>query len=308
MTKTNEITCDLCCSDEYKFLFEAKDRLHGLDGTFSYVICKNCGLVFMNPQVLPSETVKFYPPDYAPHKAKVDTKQLDQCAMKNKLKRKPFIASICNRLSRQSRILDVGCGNGNFLNEVRTVTGCQAYGIDISKTVAKTALENYGIDVFSGTILELPYPNDFFDVITAWSYLEHVNNPSEVLLKMSNLLKNDGLCVISTPNFDSLNARLFKGKWYHLDCPRHLYIYTPRTVTGLLEKSSLSVKKIMYNKSSKGVLGSLQYCVYGDNYSDNHHNRVRKSSLLKKIVLPWARIAALMKKSDIMVICAEKLG
>ena len=308
MIKTNEITCDLCGSDEHKFLFKAKDRLHGLDGTFSYVICKNCGLVFMNPQVLPSETAKFYPPDYAPHKAKVDTKQLDQCEMKNKLKRKPFIASICNRLSRQSRILDVGCGNGNFLNEVRTVTGCQAYGIDISKTVAKTVLENYGIDVFSGTILELPYPNGFFDVITAWSYLEHVNNPSEVLLKMSNLLKSNGLCVISTPNFDSLNARLFKGKWYHLDCPRHLYIYTPRTVTGLLERSSLSVKKIMYNKSSKGVLGSLQYCFYGDNYSDNHHNRVRKSSLLKKIVLPWARIAALMKKSDIMVICAEKVG
>jgi 2-polyprenyl-3-methyl-5-hydroxy-6-metoxy-1,4-benzoquinol methylase len=308
MTTTNKIPCDLCGSDEHKLLFEAKDRLHGIDGTFSYVICKNCGLVFMNPQVSPVDIVKFYPPDYSPHKAKADTKQLDQSAIKNKLKRKPFVASSCKRLSEQSRVLDVGCGIGNFLYEMRTVTGCQAYGIDISKTAAETARENYGIDVFTGTIMESPSPDNFFDVITAWAYLEHVNNPSAVLLKMSNLLKNDGLCIISIPNFDSLNAKLFKDKWYHLDCPRHLHIYTTRTIAGLFEKSNLSVKKIIYNRSSKGVLGSLQYCIYGDNYSHNHRNRVKRSSLLRKIVSPWARIAALMKQSDIMFICAEKVG
>lgn len=306
MTKTNKIPCDLCGSNEHKFLFKAKDRLHGFDGTFSYVICKNCGLVFMNPQVSPSDIVKFYPPDYAPHKAKVDTKQLDQSAIKNKLKRRPFVASFCKRLSEQSRVLDVGCGNGYFLYEIRTVTGCQAYGIDISKTAAKTARENYGIDVFTGTILESPSPDNFFDVITAWAFLEHVNNPSEVLLKMSRLLKNDGLCIISIPNYESLNAKLFKDKWYHLDCPRHLYIYTTKTIAGLFEKSNLSVKKIIYNRSSKGILGSLQYCLYGDNYSHNHRNRVKRSLLLRKIVSPCSRIAAFMRQSDMMYVCAEK--
>jgi SAM-dependent methyltransferase len=178
--------------------------------------------------------------------------------------------------------------------------------VDISKAAAKTARENYGINVFAGGILEFPSPDNFFDVITAWSYLEHVNNPSEVLLKISSLLKGDGLCVITTPNFDSLNARLFKEKWYHLDCPRHLYIYTPRTVIGLLGKSGLSVKKIIFDKSSKGVLGSLQYCLYGDNYSRSHRNKVRRSSLLKKIISPWTRVAALVRQSDIMSICAAK--
>jgi 2-polyprenyl-3-methyl-5-hydroxy-6-metoxy-1,4-benzoquinol methylase len=306
MTKTNKISCDLCGSNEHKFLFEAKDRLHGFDGTFSYVICNHCGLVFMNPQVSPSEIVKFYPPDYAPHKAKVDTKQPDQSAIKNKLKRRPFAASCCKRLSEKSRVLDVGCGNGNFLYEINTVTGCQAYGIDISKIAAKTAQENYGIDVFTGTILESPFPDNFFDVITAWAFLEHVNNPSEVLLKMSNLLKKDGLCIISIANFESLNAKLFKDKWYHLGCPRHLYIFTMRTITGLFEKSNFTVKKITYNKSSNGILGSLQYCIYGDNYSPNHSNKVKRSLLLRKIVSPWSRITALARQSDMISVCAEK--
>lgn len=306
MTQTNKIPCDLCGSDEHKFLFEAKDRLHGFEGTFSYVICKNCGLVFMNPQVSDSDIVNFYPPDYAPHKAKSDTQQKDQSVIQNKLKKKPFISSLCKNLSEQSRVLDVGCGSGNFLYEISTVTGCEVYGIDISKTAAKTARENYGIDVFIGTIMQSPFPDNYFDVITAWAFLEHVNNPSEVLLKVSNLLKNDGLCIISIPNFDSLNAKLFKDKWFHLDCPRHLYIFTAKTITGLFEKSNLKIKKIIYNKSSNGVLGSLQYYIYGDNYSRDHRNRVKRSLLLRKIVSPWSGITALTRQSDMMSVCAEK--
>jgi methionine biosynthesis protein MetW len=306
MTKTNRIPCDLCGSDEHKFLFEAKDRLHGFEGTFSYVICKNCGLVFMNPQVAPGEIVKFYPHDYAPHKAKVDTKQLDQSAIKHKLKKRPFIASLCQRLTGQSRVLDIGCGNGNFLYEIKTATGCQAYGIDISKMAAQTALENYDIDVFTGTILEAPFPDNYFDAITAWAFLEHVNNPSEVLMKMSKILKDDGLCIISIPNFNSLNARLFKNKWFHLDCPRHLYIFSAKTITGLFEKSNLKIKKIIYNKSTNGVLGSLQYYIYGDNYNHNHRNKVKRSLLLRKIASPWSRIAALTRQSDMMSVCAVK--
>lgn len=306
MIKTNKIPCDLCGSEEHKFLFEAKDRLHGFGGTFSYVMCKNCGLVFMNPQVAPGDIAKFYPPDYAPHKAKVHTKKLDRSAIKNRLKKRPFVSALCKKLSGQSRVLDVGCGNGNFLYEIKTATGCEVYGVDISKTTAETARENYGIDVFTGTITESPFPDNFFDAITAWAFLEHVNNPSEVLLKMSNLLKKDGLCIISIPNFNSFNARLFKDKWYHLDCPRHLYIYTKRTITDFLEKSNFKIKKTIYNKSSNGILGSLQYYIFGDNYNPNHRNRVKSSSLLRKIISPWSGIAALMRRSDMMSVCAEK--
>jgi len=138
--------------------------------------------------------------------------------------------------------------------------------------------------------------------------LEHVNNPSEVLLRISSLLKNGGSFILNTPNFDSFNAKLFKEKWYHLDCPRHLYIYTPRTIISLFEKSGLSVEKVIYDKTSKGVLGSLQYYFYGDNYNPEHRNRIRRSSLLKKIVSPWTRITAFMKHSDTMIIFAEKAG
>jgi len=260
----------------------------------------------MNPQISPDEIGKFYPSDYGPHQAKPKEQYLDSYILTRKYKKRPFVATVFDKLTKNARLLDVGCGNGSFLNEIKSVIGCRVYGLDLSKTSAKTAKENYGLDIHIGTILEDPFPERYFDVITAWEYLEHVNDPSEVLLKISSLLKDDGSCIISTPNFDSFNCKLFKNKWYGLDCPRHLYIYSSRTIARLLEKSKLSIQKIKYNKSSKGVLGSLQYYFYGDNYNPEHHNRIRRSSFLKKIVSPLARISALMKQSDAMIIHAQK--
>lgn len=308
MIKKNHILCNLCGSDEPVILFDAKDRLHGYEDTFTYVRCKKCSLVYMNPQIAPDDIAIVYPPTYGPFQISLKTPLLDENKLKRRAQRRPFVDSICKKLNRHSRLLDVGCGNGGFLNEIRILTGCQAYGLDISELAAKAAKENYELDIHVGTILEAPFPERYFDVITAWEYLEHVNDPSAVLLKISSLLKNDGSCIISSPNFDSFNCKLFKNKWYGLDCPRHLYIYSPRTISGLLQKSGLSIQKIKYDKRSKGILGSLQYYFYGDNYNPERCNRIVRSSFLKKIVSPLARISALMKQSDAMIIHAKRVS
>lgn len=307
-TRTKTVDCDLCGSAKYDFLFNAKDRLHGFEGAFSYVKCRTCDLVYMNPQVCPDEICKFYPDDYGPHQIKPEKKRSGRHSLRNKLGKNPFAKFVFYKLIKESRVLDIGCGSGKFLNEIRTATGCQVYGVDTSQIAARTAKENYGLDIFTGTILESSFPDSYFDVITARSYLEHVNNPSETLLKLFRLLKSGGDLVIITPNFNSLNSKIFKDNWYPLDCPRHLYIYSPMTITRLLEKSGLLVKKIIYEKSSKSLLGSLQYYFYGDNYNPEHHNRIRRSSLLKKFVSPLTRIAAFMKQSDTMVVLAKKTG
>ncbi len=240
------------------------------------------------------------------HHVKPRPKKVNLRRLRRKVRGAPVLGLIYKRLSPACRLLDVGCGSGAFLNDMRLLTGCEVYGIDVSSLAAKTASQDYGLDISTGSVFESPFPNSYFDLITAWSYLEHVNNPSRVLAKFSDLLKPDGCCVIQTPNFGSFNARLFKEKWYHLDCPRHLYIYTPKTVTNLLEKGGLTVQQVFYERTSKGILGSLQYFVYGDNYNPDHRNRLRRSSLLKKAVSPLSRIAALLRRADTVVVLARK--
>jgi len=306
LIEKRDVPCNLCGSTDHSLLLTARDRLYGCDGTFTYVECKECGLVYMNPQVSPGDIGKLYPSTYTPHKQKSETRQQNLHLLKAKLKKRPFPAVVCDKLTKQSRLLDVGCGNADFLNEVRNVTQCQVYGIDISRAAAEAAKANHGIDMFTGTILQCPFPEGYFDVITSWWYLEHVSNPSEVLRKMAVLLKQDGHCVIGIPNIDSFNARTFGNKWYHLDCPRHLHIYSPDTIAKLLDKAGFDVRSIFFHRAPWGLFHSIRLRFGNDEVPLKNRKRLMCSSMLKRILLPWTILLALLKKADIMVVYARR--
>jgi len=215
-------------------------------------------------------------------------------------------SNIYRSLNQQSRILDVGCGAGAFLNSLRTDKGCEVYGVDISEAALREAKSSFGLDIFKGTITEAPFPAAHFDIITAWWYLEHISDPQTTIAKISSLLKQNGHCIIGVPNSESFNAKHFKDKWYHLDCPRHLCIWTPRAITRLLENHGLVVTRTIYDKTPWGLLGSLQYLLYGDNLNPKYRNRLRHSFLLWVLFSPWTILVSLLKKSDIIVVYAKK--
>ena len=319
MIRTQKVLCNLCGSEDSTFLFHARDRLHGIGDIFSYIQCKECGLVYMNPQVIPEDIEKLYPADYHPHSPTKKGIGLAIRSFQNRIIKIPvvgyFVKGMMNvkivdpiyrRLNQQSLILDVGCGNGSFLNTVRTDKGCEVYGVDISEAAVREARSSFGLEIFKGTITEASLRNDYFDIITAWWYLEHIPDPHATVAKISSLLKNNGYCIMGVPNFNSFCAKHFKDKWYHLDCPRHLCIWTPCTITRLLEKHGLLVTRIIYDKTPWGLLGSLQYLLYGDNINPKYRNRLRHSFLLWILLLPLTILASLLKKSDIMVIYARK--
>lgn len=150
MTK-DYIRCNVCGSLENKFLFNAKDRLHGIEGSFSYVRCTRCGLVYMNPQISFEDVQIFYPEDYAPHKSQSDKNIHTRCST-SRFKKSYLAEPFFQKLNENSCFLDVGCGNGKFLNEVRSFFGCKVYGVDISKKAAETSKSNYDLDIFTGEI------------------------------------------------------------------------------------------------------------------------------------------------------------
>ena len=319
MIRTEKISSNLRGGEDSEFLFEARDRLHGIEGAFSYVRCSECGLVYMNPQVVPEETAKLYPSDYAPHTTAAKGAASGIRSLYNRLIKTPVIAQfikwitnvkitneIYRRLDQKSRILDIGCGAGAFLNRVKTDKGCEVNGVDISVAAVEAAKNSFGLDIFKGTITEAPFEDDSFDVITAWWYLEHIPDPHVTAARIASLLKPNGHCIIGVPNFESFNAKRFKDKWYHLDCPRHLCIWTPPAMKRLLEQHGLTVTGIIYDKTPWGLRGSLQYALFGDNIDPKHHNSIRQSLLLWMLLLPWSIIVSLLKKSDIIVVYAKK--
>jgi SAM-dependent methyltransferase len=279
------------------------DRNYGCDGTFRYVRCKKCGLVYMNPQISPDDIAQFYPEDYGPHQ----NERRHSGVSPRKLMKDHRLSALVESLDSDKRLLDVGCGNGRFLYQINLRTKCKAYGLDISAMAAKSAKQSYGLDIFTGTACESPFEEGSFDVITAWSYLEHVHDPSEELSAIYRLLKTGGTFVINIPDFDSFSRRIFVDKWYHLDCPRHLYIYNPATIKALMAKSGFEIERILRRRTSKGLLGSLQYYFYGNNYNLEYRNRIRSSSLIKTSASFASRIEALFRKTDVMIVVAEKV-
>ena len=293
------VACNVCGCDLSKPLFLATDRLHGFDGEFQYVRCLDCGLIYMNPQIAPECTAQFYPDDYAPHQ--------DGAATREKNTKWVLPKAILESLNPESKVLDVGCGNGDFLNKLRQYCHCSVYGLDFSRNAVDSARRQFGIEVFHGDFLAAPYKPQIFDLISLWSCIEHLNNPAAAVQKAYSLCKPGGWIFIKTPNHKSLAAKCFKDKWYHLDCPRHLFIFSPSTIKMLLKKCGFEKVKIGYDLSSKGWLGSLQYVFYGDNYTDKTKNKIRRSSFAKMLVSPVSHTAAFLKYGDTMVVTARKI-
>jgi len=293
--------CNLCGSSSFKKFFDSIDRLHGKEGKFVYVKCNECGLVFQNPVLDSKELINFYPEDYSPHQAKEAKSEKKKQKIKTKVPK-----DVLEKLNSKSDLLDVGCGNGKFLNDIRSFTNCRVYGVDFSENAAKIAKNFYGLEVFCGTIEQAPFAKKSFDIITAWSFLEHVPNPSEVVKKFHALLKDKGDCVINCPNFNSLNAMVFGDKWYHLDSPRHLFVFSPETIRILFKKNGFKVKKIIFEKSSKGLVNSLQYYFYENNYSPRSREKIKKSRIIKALTSPLTRIFAMLGKADTMIVHAIK--
>lgn len=134
------------------------------------------------------------------------------------------------------RILDVGCGNGDFLSLARA-RGYTVQGIDVSASSVRLC-RTRGLEVLQGTLLEVPLSTGF-DVVTLWDVIEHVPNPVAVVRRAWDLLEPGGHLVVKTP--------LVRGPTFRivtilpllaasiLQVPSHVQFFTRTSVLRLAE-------------------------------------------------------------------------
>jgi 2-polyprenyl-3-methyl-5-hydroxy-6-metoxy-1,4-benzoquinol methylase len=302
---TREVPCPLCGEDGAEHHFTAVDRLHGVPGRYTYVRCRDCSLVYMNPQVR-GDLSPLYPTDYEPFRAPKPGEQ-GRGGISSYVGKLPVLARLAREalsvtmvddwvaanLSPQDRWLDVGCGSGAFLLKVRERVGCEVVGLDIAQEAVEVA-RAAGLDAHVGTLETLAPSLDSFDVVSGWWYLEHVENPREVVDRIRGLLRDDGLCILAVPNVASPIAGLFRTRWYHLDAPRHLTLWSPRTMRRLLAASGFAVQRVRFDKSTWGVLGSLS------------HAGVPLPQTLAPGLLPLTIVLGSLHLSDTIVVYARK--
>jgi SAM-dependent methyltransferase len=233
--RMEHVACNVCGEDRYEEHLRRRDLMLFLPGEFRLVRCLNCGLVYLNPRPVPEQLAELYEGEYDQYNpAVVDEKPL------KRLDRRYGLRKRCQAILRHKQaghLLDVGCATGDFLETMRTYAGWQVSGVELSEAASRYARERLGLDVRTGTLKEAHYAPGTFDVITLWNVIEHLTDPVGELSEMNKLLRPGGLLVFTTPNLNSLDARLFGRYWIGYELPRHYFVFSDDTVAALLART-----------------------------------------------------------------------
>lgn len=136
------------------------------------------------------------------------------------------------------RLLDVGCGNGVFL-QFAAHLGWAAEGID-NDAAAVAAARAAGCVVTQGSLDELPFAKGSYRHVTLSHVIEHVHEPLKLLKQCFELLVPGGRLWLETPNLGSLGHRVFGAAWRGLEPPRHLVLFDQPSLTATLGAAGFS--------------------------------------------------------------------
>jgi len=148
--------------------------------------------------------------------------------------------SVLQKYKSAGAILDLGCSAGGFLAGLDR-SSWKLYGVEMSERAARQARARCGAQIFVGDILDAPFEPASFEAITCFHVFEHVYKPKEVLARISEWLKPDGIFYVMMPNIDSAGYRIFKSYWYALELPRHLLHFSPASLRRLASSLNLEV-------------------------------------------------------------------
>jgi len=145
-------------------------------------------------------------------------------------------------LTKTTRWLDYGCGNGGLVRWVRERTPAQSYGFE--EGWIADAARAHGIPMLTDAQLEAAEP---FDVITAIEVLEHVVDPKPFVERIARLLAPGGTFFYTTGNAARHAANL--TAWGYVVPEIHVSFYEPRTMARLLSDAGLIVRPLPWSRA-----------------------------------------------------------
>ncbi|MFH1858621.1 MAG: polysaccharide deacetylase family protein [Candidatus Omnitrophota bacterium] len=224
--------CPICHSEKLNMKFK-KD-------SFTIVECSACRIQFASPLPSEDELEHFYTGNY--FRGKRGSSQMgyddyfdDPVVLAEAEKRLEKV----QRFRHQGKLLDVGCAAGYFLKAAEKA-GWEVQGVEISEEASRYARELLKLDVRTGTLFDVKFPSETFDVVTLWDVLEHIPDPSAFLCEIHRLLRGEGLLVVLTPNIAGLRARLMGRNFIGYRPPEHLYYFSPASLQTLILKTGFA--------------------------------------------------------------------
>jgi SAM-dependent methyltransferase len=158
-----------------------------------------------------------------------------------------------------ARVLDAGAGQGRFVAAARAA-GFDAFGIEPARRGVERAAA-IGAPLLEVGIEAASLQAGSIDVVTLWHVLEHLSDPAAALAHIRGWLRPSGGLLLGVPNLASVQARLGRDRWYHLDVPRHRTHFTPDGLTRLLNDTGFEVLAVRHRLLEHNPYGMWQSAV-----------------------------------------------
>lgn len=136
------------------------------------------------------------------------------------------------------KLLEIGCGSGSMLHLMKQ-KGWQVRGLDFDPRAVENA-RSKGLDVAQGELSAQRYPGGSFDAVVMSHVIEHVPDPRALLKECARVTRQGGMVVVITPNVIGNLSKKFKRNFLHLDPPRHLQLFTPKSLAELVRESGFT--------------------------------------------------------------------
>lgn len=294
--------CDFCGVAKTSLFLEAENQ--EIKEKFKIVKCDNCGLLYLNPRPIKEIIGRYYPVDsYYSYQDFSDKKRfnyrewLKKISLEGYYKSKNIFKKLISKVlirnlmivvpkERKGRLLDIGCGSGEFLNQMKGF-GWEVYGVEINSEAVGTG-KRKGLNIFCGELGGADFPDNFFDVVVLNQTLEHVYSPSAYLKETHRILKPEGSLIIGVPNIDCIERKIFKEYWHGLDVPRHIYFFSISSLRRYLERHEFEIERIISKRFCfrlKGIKADLKLLL---------RNKDREVSMLSNVLTCFQSVLRLL--------------
>jgi SAM-dependent methyltransferase len=294
--------CLVCGGGDLRRVFEGEDLLHKISGHYTVARCRDCGLFAIDPPPSAETLERHYPERYGPYGENYSAIVNRMVGALDRMR----AARLRVLGGRTTRLLEVGCGDGRFLQAVREETGWEVLGTDMSETAVRRAAER-GMNAVVADAEDLDFPQSSFDIVLMRHVIEHLRSPRQVVRKVQGILKVGGMLVLALPNAACVERPIFGRYWMGFDVPRHLFTFDVGLIGRLLASEGFSVTSVRHEGVPNNWIGSLSY-IFGGPERGSVLGRMFTvgNPILLGIFLPLSLLQAAMRMSGRIEIVARK--
>jgi len=208
------------------------------------VRCNVCGLIYSNP-ILPVEKIeRLYRKSHFTYDEHV--KNLNETYGH-------YLSLLSEQVPSKNRLLEIGCGNGFFLDHAKILGYRETYGIEPSEHAVAEHSPSSSRKIIQDFFKPNLFPSGFFDLICSFQTLDHLLDPNTMIRESHHILKREGLVLIIVHDASSLLSRILGERSPIFDI-EHIYLFDKKTLPSIFEKHGFRVMGV-FSVQNRHALG-----------------------------------------------------